>query len=150
MSHFKNEWNKTEKFRQANVKRAATELITLLALALITKLMEGEIDDDDEPALAFTFYQLNRMYVELGAFAPPIGVTEAFKLVKSPAAGVNTLQDLTRLTFDLFHPWDEFEGGKHEGDLKIYWHTIKMIPIVNQVEKLKGIDEQTKGIQVLF
>lgn len=149
---FSNAWNQDhmKDFRKAGVKKASMELLTLLAIAVATALMDGGIDDDDEPVLAFTFYQLNRLYVELGAFAPVIGVSEFFKLAKSPAAGINTLQDITRLAFDIFHPFDEYQGGKHSGDLKMYWHTINMIPIVNQIEKVKHIDDQTKAIQALF
>jgi len=149
LSAARNAWNTTEDFRKAGVIKASYEIGSLIVLALILSIAEGELDDDD-PKVAFVIYQVNRLYTELGAFFPLTAPQDLFRILKSPAAGVNTVQDVVRLAGDLFHPFETYESGKHAGDTRLFWHTVRMVPIVNQIEKLSNIPEQTKFLKASF
>lgn len=118
-------WDELTKLDKANIRRCLTELIIFLALLIFTKIYEWP-DDDDDPSwfTQMAEYQTRRLYTEIGALVPSTSMlNEGYRLLKSPAAGVRTLQSVSDL-LNLAIPTNyEFisgeealiESGKYEG-----------------------------------
>lgn len=116
-------WNELTSTEKANIKRALTETGHFLAVMAIIGLIEWS-DDKDRPWLVrMTEYQMRRLYTELGAMIPGKSViSEGLKIIKSPAAGVNTIENILDLT-KLLNPWnytDEIQSGRYEGHSTAY------------------------------
>lgn len=111
-------WNELTPTEKANIRRALTETGHFLAVMAIIGLIEWS-DDRDRPWLVrMAEYQARRLYTELGAMIPgkPM-VSEGLKIIKSPAAGINTIENMLDLT-KLLNPWnymDEIQSGRYEG-----------------------------------
>ena len=116
-------WNELTPTEKANIRRALTETGHFLAVMAIIGLIEWS-DDKDRPWLVrMAEYQARRLYTELGAMIPgkPM-ISEGLKIIKSPAAGVNTIEDMLDLT-KLLNPWnymDELQSGRYEGHSTAY------------------------------
>lgn len=141
-------WNEMTKTERANVIRAITEVSHFLAVMAAIGLIEWS-DDRDRPWLVkMVEYQLRRLYTELGALTPtPAMVQEGLKILKSPAAGVNTVEKVLNL-LDLLNPfnYETFNGedailqsGPYEGKSKAQQSLLKspLAPMYNTV--LRGI-----------
>lgn len=116
-------WNELTSTEKANIRRALTETGHFLAVMAIIGLIEWS-DDKDRPWLVrMTEYQMRRLYTELGAMIPGKSmISEGLKIIKSPAAGVNTIENILDLT-KLLNPWnytDEIQSGRYEGHSTAY------------------------------
>ena len=116
-------WNELTSTEKANIKRALTETGHFLAVMAIIGLIEWS-DDKDRPWLVrMTEYQMRRLYTELGAMMPGKSmISEGLKIIESPAAGVNTIENILDLT-KLLNPWnytDEIQSGRYEGHSTAY------------------------------
>lgn len=116
-------WNELTSTEKANIKRALTETGHFLAVMAIIGLIEWS-DDKDRPWLVrMTEYQMRRLYTELGAMIPGKSmISEGLKIIKSPAAGVNIIENILDLT-KLLNPWnytDEIQSGRYEGHSTAY------------------------------
>lgn len=116
-------WNELTSTEKANIKRALTETGHFLAVMAIIGLIEWS-DDKDRPWLVRMIeYQMRRLYTELGAMIPGKSmISEGLKIIKSPAAGVNTIENILDLT-KLLNPWnytDEIQSGRYEGHSTAY------------------------------
>ncbi len=116
-------WNELTPTEKANIRRALTETSHFLAVMAIIGLIEWS-DDKDRPWLVRMLeYQARRLYTELGTMIPgkPM-ISEGLKIIKSPAAGVNTIENILDLT-KLLNPWnyiDELQSGRYEGHSTAY------------------------------
>ena len=118
-------WNNLTNTEKANIKRAATEVGHFLAVALILGLIDWS-DDKDRPWLVkMVEYQARRLYTELGSQIPgPQMIREGLKIVKSPAAGVNTIEDALDLiglmnpyNYEVFAGEDALlQSGRYKGE----------------------------------
>lgn len=98
---------------KANIIRAITEVGQFLAVALIIGLVDWP-DDEDRPWLSrMAEYQARRLYTEMGSLIPgPQMVNEGLKILKSPAAGINTMEKTLDL-IGLLNPYNyEFVAGE--------------------------------------
>ena len=116
-------WNELTPTEKANIRRALTETGHFLAVMAIIGLIEWS-DDKDRPWLVrMAEYQARRLYTELGAMIPgKTMISEGLKIIKSPAAGVNTIENMLDLT-KLLNPWnymDELQSGRYEGHSTAY------------------------------
>ncbi len=116
-------WNELTPTEKANIRRALTETGHFLAVMAIIGLIEWS-DDKDRPWLVrMAEYQARRLYTELGAMIPGKSmVSEGLKIIKSPAAGINTIENMLDLT-KLLNPWnymDELQSGRYEGHSTAY------------------------------
>lgn len=116
-------WNELTPTEKANIRRALTETGHFLAVMAIIGLIEWS-DDKDRPWLVrMAEYQARRLYTELGAMIPGKSmISEGLKIIKSPAAGVNTIENILDLT-KLLNPWnytDEIQSGRYEGHSTAY------------------------------
>lgn len=116
-------WNELTPTEKANIRRALTETGHFLAVMVIIGLIEWS-DDKDRPWLVrMVEYQARRLYTELGTMIPGKSmITEGLRIIKSPAAGINTIEDMLDLT-KLLNPWnymDELQSGRYEGHSTAY------------------------------
>lgn len=116
-------WNELTPTEKANIGRALTETGHFLAVMAIIGLIEWS-DDKDRPWLVrMAEYQARRLYSELGTMIPGKSmITEGLRIIKSPAAGINTIEDILDL-IKLLNPWnymDELQSGRYEGHSTAY------------------------------
>lgn len=116
-------WDELTPTEKANIGRALTETGHFLAVMAIIGLIEWS-DDKDRPWLVrMAEYQARRLYSELGTMIPDKSMfTEGLRIIKSPAAGINTIEDILDLT-KLLNPWnymDELQSGRYEGHSTAY------------------------------
>lgn len=139
-------WNELTPTEKANIRRALTETGHFLAVMAIIGLIEWS-DDKDRPWLVrMAEYQARRLYTELGAMIPgkPM-ISEGLKIIKSPAAGVNTIENILDLT-KLLNPWnymDEIQSGRYEGHSTAYksFFESPIIPMNRTI--YKGLHPET-------
>lgn len=116
-------WNELHPTEKANIRRAITETAHFVAVALIIGLIEWSDDKDRPWLIRMTEYQARRLYTELGVMIPGKSmVSEGLKIIKSPAAGINTIENLLDLT-KLINPLnytDELQSGRYEGHSTAY------------------------------
>lgn len=106
-------WKNLTNTEKVNIKRAITEVSHFLAVALILGLIDWS-DDRDRPWLVkMVEYQARRLYTELGSMIPgPQMLGEGLKIIKSPAAGINTIEDALDL-IGIMNPYNyESVGGE--------------------------------------
>jgi hypothetical protein len=134
---------------KANMIRAIIEMNYMMGAMIAANLIAmalGEIDDDDEPLLAWTLnsmaYQSNRLSTELGAWVPIWGTNEMLKLLQSPMAGMNTIDNWMKVvdTFDVSDAvfedeplFKRYERGRHKGDLKLWVWTQHRVPMIETI-----------------
>lgn len=106
-------WKNLHPTEKANIRRALTEIGHFLAIALVLGLIEWSDDKDRPWLIKMIEYQARRLYTELGALIPgPQMAKEGLRIVKSPAAGINTIEDTLGL-IGIFNPYNyEFFGGE--------------------------------------
>ena len=138
-------WSELTKTEKANIIRAITEVSHFLVLTAVIGLVEWS-DDDDRPWLVNMLeYQARRLKTELGSMIPGRSmVNEGLKILKSPAAGINTLEHVLDLT-KLLNPWnymDELQSGRYEGHSTAY-KTFFESPIVPMNKTIyKGLNPE--------
>lgn len=100
-------WNEMSPVEKANIKRAVTELATLLVLMTANAFLFTDWDDKDNPWVQRTFaYLSRRLQTEIGALAPtPMIGNEFFKIIKSPMAGIEPAEGMLNLIMNLMNPW---------------------------------------------
>lgn len=116
-------WNELTPTEKANIRRALTETGHFLAVMAIIGLIEWS-DDKDRPWLVrMAEYQARRLYTEIGTMIPGKSmISEGLRIIKSPAAGINTIENMLDLT-KLLNPWnymDELQSGRYEGHSTAY------------------------------
>jgi len=134
-------WNELTTTEKANLRRSMIEVSHFLALLLLISILDWEDDKSRPWVMKMTEYQLRRLYTEIGALIPgPTMVTEGFKILKSPAAGINTLEDLGNLAKLLVPPYyfDEIQSGRYKGHSTAYKAIFEspLIPMNKTVYKV--------------
>ena len=107
------DWNKLSKTEKANIRRAVTEVAHYLAIITVLGLIDWD-DGENRPWLEkMVEYQLRRLRTETGVLIPgkPM-VDEGLKIMKSPAAAIQTIQSTLDLV-GLVNPMNyEFFAGE--------------------------------------
>lgn len=127
-------WSSLNKTEKSNIVRASVEVAHFAILAAFLGILDNLGDDDDDrPWLnRMLEYQARRLYTEIGAMIPgkPM-LTEGFRLLESPAAGINTLEsisDLLNLMFPSSYS-EEITRGRYTGHSPAY-RTFMNSPLV--------------------
>lgn len=141
-------WNNLSKTEKANLKRAMTEVGILGGLSLLCMLL-GNIDDKDKSRWhKMLVYQLRRAKVETGASVPSLGMTKnLFTLAKSPAAAVNSTENLLNL-LQINTMFQEVQSGRYKGYNRWTVNAIKATPIVGQLVRFKDLKDYDYMFQV--
>ena len=133
-------WKNLTSTEKANIKRAATEVGHFLIIAAFLGLMDWD-DNKNRPWLQKMIeYQARRLYTEIGTQVPgPQMVGEALKILKSPAAGINTVESvldmvglLNPMNYETFAGEDAIiQSGRFKGDSRAtkLWFESPLIPM---------------------
>lgn len=145
------EWNKLSKTEKANIRRAVTEVAHYLAIITVLGLIDWD-DDEDRPWLTkMVEYQLRRLKTETGVLIPgkPM-IDESLKIMKSPAAAIQTIQStldliglINPMNYEVFAGEDAIlQSGQFEDKSKAYRLLMKspLIPMRNTITR--GIDPE--------
>lgn len=145
-------WEELNNDEKANIRRAITEMAQLCAVVLLAEFINWSDDKDRPWALKLAEYSTKRLEHELGTLAPsPIMVNEMLKTIKSPAASISQIQNLTILFTSLIDPRDwtnEIESGKYKGMSTLEKNILKSgLPPFAQYQQVNrityGIDDVT-------
>lgn len=149
MSIFKARWVMLSDHEKANITRTVSEvgfLIVAIILANIAMSFKGEGDDDaEEQFWAFIAYQAYRFQNELLFFTPKLD--SAMSILRSPAASMSVVENLIKLSGQVFHPGDVYERGNWKGKLKITRTLVDMVPVRRQLYRLSNIEDNLTWIQ---
>ena len=139
-------WNNLTKTEKANIKRAATEVAHFLAIVAVLGLIDWD-DKDDRPWLSrMAEYQLRRLQTEVGVMVPgkPM-LDEGLKILKSPAAGIQTIQStldlvglLNPMNYEAFAGEDAIiQSGQFKDKSKAYKLLMKspLAPMRNTITR---------------
>lgn len=145
------DWKNLSKTEKANIKRAVTEVAHYLAIVAILGLIDWD-DKDNRPWLTkMVEYQLRRLRTETGVLIPgkPM-VDEGLKIMKSPAAAIQTVQStldliglINPMNYEVFAGEDAIlQSGQFEGKSRAYRLLMKspLMPMRNTITK--GIDPE--------
>jgi len=129
---------------KANLRKALTEIIQFAVVSLGVLILDAgddDDDDDDDYMSKFTEFQVRRLRSELAAQVPFMAPGEVLKIMRSPAAGTTTLEDLWK-SVTLIFPWNwskfvtEVESGRFkgwtQGERDLY---NAPIPLVHTIER---------------
>lgn len=127
-----------------NIRRAITEMAQLCAVVLLVEFIKWPDDKNRPWALKLAEYSARRLEHELGTLTPsPILLQEMLKTVKSPAASITQVQNLTNLFTSLMDPRDwnnEIKSGKYEGLSTVEKNLLKSgLPVVSQYNQLQRL-----------
>lgn len=145
------DWNKLSKTEKANIRRAVTEVAHYLAIITVLGLIDWD-DGENRPWLEkMVEYQLRRLRTETGVLIPgkPM-VDEGLKIMKSPAAAIQTIQstlDLAGLVnpmnYEFFAGEDALiQSGQFKDKSKAYRLLMKspLMPMRSTI--VRGIDPE--------
>lgn len=145
------DWNKLSKTEKANIKRAVTEVAHYLAIVVVLGMIDWD-DKDNRPWLTkIVEYQLRRLKTETGVLIPgkPM-VDEGLKIMKSPAAAVQTIQSILDLVglinpmnYEVFAGEDALiQSGQFKDKTKAYRLLMKspLVPMRSTITR--GIDPE--------
>lgn len=116
-------WDELTATEKANLVRAMTEVGHFTVVATILGIIDWDDDKDRPWAIRMAEYQARRLYTEIGVMIPGGSmITEGLRILQSPAAGINTIQNILNLT-KLLNPMnymDELEYGRYKGHSTAY------------------------------
>jgi hypothetical protein len=135
-------WDKLSAHQQANMRRFLSETVMTAILGVLSSIMMKSDDDDESFASSMLRYQIMRLSTEAGVYTPVGVIPEGFKLLKSPFAAVNTVENIVGL-FDMLIPWNwdafttEVQRGRFAGHSQAYKRlmTSPLIPMNNTIYK---------------
>ena len=134
------ELTKEEKY---NLRRAAIEVGHFIGLVAFLGLMDWEDDKERPWHMQMLEYQSRRLYTELGAQIPGLQmIEEAGKILKQPAAGINTIQNIIN-TFKIVMPGslEEIQTGRYKGYTRAEKYLLELIPMRRTVMNALNPDE---------
>lgn len=129
-------WDKMSNNEKRNVFKALTELIIIASATILIGVFGGKGDDDEDKTWAeyMLMYQLYRFRSEMSFFINP---NETIRLMKSPAAAVSQIDNLSNLFMMVFDPdaWTEkIRSGKNKDKSPIGAAVDSAIPMKKTIQ----------------
>ena len=98
-------WEALDETQKANVKRSMFELLILTGVIIAVNALKAWEDDEpelgDEKFFNLLMYQTDRLMTELATYSPMYGwFNEASKMMQSPTASWNMMEDVYKLTYN--------------------------------------------------
>ena len=125
-------WNEMNDYEKANLRKVNAEIATLIIIAICLAMLPDDDDDTVENTYLSRMYryQLYRLRTEIGTLVPgPSMVTEGLKILKSPAAGISTLERVANC-WTIITPWNwkEIESGRYKGWYRPWNSVMDLVP----------------------
>ena len=137
-------WAMLSDHERANIMRTCLEVTSMLIITILLKSLIPAGGDDDKEVVSsysdeFMIYQLLRLRSEIMFYVSP---NQALKILRSPAASLSVVDNVSELTKQILHPLERYERGPWKGDLKIYKKFVNMVPVYRQMYRLRDVGEQ--------
>lgn len=149
MSMLSEEWASLSDHEKANIVRTISEvgfLIIAIIIANIAMRFRGDADDPDEERFwSFLSYQAYRLQNELLFFTPKLD--SAMSILRSPAASISVIENIIKLTGQIFHPLEVYKTGTWKGRPKILKTLMNMTPVERQFYRLRDVSDQVTWVQ---
>lgn len=155
MTNVKVHWHSLNNTQRANVKRTFAEMSMLLGMICLGMILKGMRGDDDEKKHSrfwnWLGYQQSRSVLELSAYTPVGWFNESKQLIQNPAPIFTSFENILKLTYNVLqYPFvDEdktvYKGGQYNGRNKIGVHAMKLVPGLNQAQRLYMLNQQSKA-----
>jgi hypothetical protein len=145
-------YNTLNEFEKANIKRALSEMLTfgaVLAVGWVLGNMKDE-DDDEVYVLNAMLYMQDRMVQELLFYNPYGWMNQAKQILRSPAAGWGSIEDMLKfMIFAFAYPFQDeedrmYDRGPYKGELKVEATLKKLLPIIRQTQKMGRFDSYSE------
>lgn len=146
-------WKDMSDNEKANCIRAINELSMFVTLSILAAVLSsaGWAKKDNPWHRRFLAYMSKRMSTEAGAFTPFGVFGETWNIIKSPAAGVNTLENLADC-LDVLNPFNYetiggeeaiVKSGRYKGHNKAYRAVMNspFVPMNKTIYKLLHPEE---------
>jgi len=133
-------YEKLSNKEKRNLRRALTETLQWALVTLGLALLDFDNDNDDKWHKKFLEYQVRRLHAELGVQFPFATPNEIFRILKSPAASISTMQNIW--LFLLHAIWisrwfgeeNEIQTGRFKGWNRNVKDLFMIIPYLNTIE----------------
>jgi hypothetical protein len=149
MSMVGEEWASLSDHEKANIVRTVSEvgfLVLAIIIANIAMGMRGGTDDPDEERFwSFIAYQAYRLQNEIMFFTPKLD--SAMSILRSPAASISVVENIIKLTGQIFHPMAIYQNGTWKGRPKIFKTLMNMTPVERQYYRLRDVTDQVTWVQ---
>jgi hypothetical protein len=136
-------WAALSPHEKANIKRTLGEVSTLISVIILANFAYtnwGDDDTEDKRFWALLAYQSYRLKAELLFYSPKLD--ESMSLLRSPAASMSVLENIIKLSGQIFNPFEEYQRGPWKGHYKLTKDVINFIPVYKQYYKFRDIEEQ--------
>ncbi len=140
-------WNTLDNSDKANVRRTLVEFSYAIGVIALGSVLRGIGDNDyrlkDSKNFAYILYLQDRLQSELRTYDPLFGwFNESKKLISSPFAATNTIEDMLSLAYTaLFEDDATYRGGIYSKEGKLQVKAFKMLPIINRYLRYSNIED---------
>ena len=127
-------WKDLSDLDRYNMIRSITESAHLIGAIVLANILSNL--DDDEWMNNMLAYQSNRLVTELAFFLNP---NETFRILKSPAAGVDQVNDVINFLELMVTPWkaaETLKSGKYKGYSRFHRSAVDVIPLYKTISGL--------------
>jgi hypothetical protein len=144
------EWAALSDHQKANVYRTLYEVSFLIASIVLANILAGikPPPGDDEEATrkywAFVMYQTYRLQNEILFFINP---NSSMSILRSPMASMSVVENLIKLSGQIFDPTAVYESGAWKGRPKIIKTLNDMVPVEKQWYRLQDMMSQMPWMQ---
>lgn len=128
--------------QKANIRKGLAEVYTMVALLFAGMALAADDDDDEEKGKLASFIEYTTIRTRTELFGLMGNPFDLWKVLKSPSASMNTVQDIAQAMASLVTGWEEIERGPNKGMYKVQKEWNDMVPIANGIKKINTIDEQ--------
>ena len=144
------EWASLTDHEKANVQRTLYEVAFVVLAILLANVVAGmkpdpDDDDADKRYWSFVMYQIYRMQNELLFFSP--NLTSAMSILRSPMASMSVVENIIKLSGQIFNPGALYETGPWKGRPKILKTLNNMVPLEKQYFRLQDMAGQIPWMQ---
>lgn len=129
-------WAELTQQEKQNIMRGLADVGYIMAAAIFVNAilpMIGGDDDDDDWAIQMAAYQANRMLAELSFFIDP---RQTIAILKSPAAGIESVNGAINLITKAANPWygyEEISRGRWRGYTRVEKAAYEAVPVLKTV-----------------
>jgi len=150
-------WSKLSIKEKQGFKKTMSDVVAMTATFLLFSLLKAAADDDEDNVMInHLALQARRLQGDINFYLPlsinpgkygvSLGRPDSFRLLKTPAVSMSTLEKtwdvLEQLTTD---PTEEYQKNSKlhdKGDYKILYKTKRLMPIINQAGNLVAPENQ--------
>ena len=145
------EFRQLDDVEKANIRRGLTEVAIFVIIWALREMFNRTGDDDKKKSWLRNMGELyvRRLYTEIAVLTPVGGTSiprEALRIVKSPAAAVNTTENILNL-IDLLNPFMYFDDdtviqqGRYKGHRRWYKTVNDAIPMNKTIYRIEHPEE---------